>query len=110
MATNYVQRGIIVKYANKTVDLVPSGGVVVMDDMVGVALEDIPAGKSGDVQIAEVFRLPKEATALVLGNKVYWHTANKKIVKASEAGVVYAGRVIEDAGTAAGTVLVKINV
>ncbi len=109
MAKNYVQEGKVVTYANIGASVIYSGSVVVMGDIIGVALVDMAVGESGAVQIEEVFKLPKDtATAVAVGQRVFWDTATQKIVTA--AGAVPAGIAAAEAKVNAATVNVKLNV
>lgn len=56
---------------------VAAGDVVVQGDLVGIAPVPIPAGRSGQIAIRGVVRVPKQpGLAIVLGTRVYWDVAN----------------------------------
>lgn len=57
MANNYQQPGIILQY--KASSEKNSGDVVVIGNILGVALTDIPKDDTGSVQIEGVFEVPK---------------------------------------------------
>lgn len=110
MAKNYVQTGEVITYKNTGTAVIPSGAVVVMGAIIGIAVADIPVGDSGSVHIEKVWGLPKDtAAALAVGDKVYWDKTGKEIVAASSANTVPAGVAAADASASAGTVNVKIN-
>lgn len=73
MATNYVNDGNVVTYAN-TGDAISSGGVVVIGEIIGVALEDIAATTgTGSVAIDGVFTCPAVSAAVIAqGEEVIW--------------------------------------
>ena len=112
MAKNHVKPGNVLTFVNSgsgAVDIV-SGAVVVVGSVIGVALVDIPVGKTGSVKIDEVWRLPKDdSVALDQGQAVFWDKANKLIVAAAGAGTVPAGIAFDAADAAAKTATVCIN-
>lgn len=72
MAKNYVQTGNCLDYTNAGADIA-SGSVVVMGGTLGVALDAIPSGESGVVQITGVFSLPKVSGAVIAqGESLVW--------------------------------------
>lgn len=76
MATNYVNDGTVVTFAN-TGAAITSGSVVVVGELLGVALEDIAATSgTGAVQIEGVFDLPKvDAAVIAQGEGVIWDSS-----------------------------------
>lgn len=72
MAKNYVQEGKVIEWANGGT-AVASGDVVVVGQILGVALEAIANGASGQVQIGEVFNVPKVSAAeIAQGESLTW--------------------------------------
>jgi len=68
---NYIQDGKNLEHV-AAAD-VASGGVVVMGQLVGVAVDDIKTGETGIVTLAGVFDLPKKAaTAFTQGQRLFW--------------------------------------
>ena len=110
MAKNHVQPGKTLTYTNSgDVDIV-SDAVVVFGAGIGIALVDIPKGKSGTIQVEEVFKLPKASgTAMPFGAAAYWDTTSKTVVAAEGENIVRAGFVAADAAAGATLVHVKIN-
>lgn len=71
MATNYEQPGKVIRYTAGA-DVV-SGQVVVVGKILGVALEDIANGATGNVAIDGVFRVPKVSAAVIAaGENLTW--------------------------------------
>ena len=71
MATNSKQLGDVVPYTNDTGSDIAVNQLVPMKGVLGVALVDIPNGESGNVQITEVWEVPKVAgTALETGDAI----------------------------------------
>lgn len=76
MATNYVQDGDVIEYANSGA-AISSGDVVVVGNQIGVALVDIAATTgTGSVAMAGVFDLPKVNAAVISqGENVMWDSS-----------------------------------
>lgn len=76
MATNYVNEGTVLTFAN-TGAAISSGDVVVVGEILGVALEDIAATSgTGAVQIEGVFDVPKlDAAVIAQGEGVIWDSS-----------------------------------
>lgn len=72
MASNYVQPGKVITWTNAGT-AVSSGDVVVIGKILGVALEDIANGASGEVAIDGVFDVPKVSAAVIAqGENLTW--------------------------------------
>ena len=72
MATNYVQDGNVIEWTNGGT-AVASGAPVVVGKIMGVALEAIANGASGQVQIGGVFNVPKVSAAVIAqGEPLTW--------------------------------------
>lgn len=111
MAKNHVHQGVTMGYLNAGSVDIASGAVVSFAAGIGIALQDIPAGKTGTIQVEQVFKLPKASgTAFAFGDVAYWNTASKTVVAAEGENIVRAGFVAADAAASAGAVSVKINV
>lgn len=111
MSKNFVSEGLVLDYTNTGSAVIYSGSVVVMGDLIGVSITNIPAGKVGAVRVEGVFALPKAAdTALTLqGAAVYWDTAAKLVVAAEGTDIVPAGVVARVPASGATAVEVKLN-
>jgi predicted RecA/RadA family phage recombinase len=71
MATNFEQPGNVIRYT-ASADIT-SGQVVVVGKILGVALEDIANGATGNVSICGVFRVPKVSGAVIAaGENLSW--------------------------------------
>ena len=70
---NYKYNGQSFVYSNSTGSTIPSGGVVVQGEYVGIASVDIPDGESGVCQRTGVVEVQKQAgLAVAQGDKAYW--------------------------------------
>ena len=76
MATNYVQAGDTIDWANGSGSAVSSGDVVAMGQTLGVALVDIANGASGAVAIKGVFTVAKVSAAVIAqGESLTWDSS-----------------------------------
>ena len=108
MATNHVQKGASMPWANDTGSDVVSGEVVEVADIVGVAAGDIADGESGILFTEEVFTLTKEAPLVISqGDIVYFDSTAGEIDKTNTN--TRAGKAFADAGSADTTVQVKLG-
>lgn len=106
MIARYIQRG-------ESIDYVPgadvaAGDLVIVNDLVGVARLDIPAGTLGSVAVGGVYEMPKGAAAIDFGKKAYWDTTNK-VVTATATGNTLIGKAVSDAAASDGFVRVLLN-
>jgi predicted RecA/RadA family phage recombinase len=109
MAQNHVQEGKIMTWTNATGTAVVSGEVIVVGALVCVALGAIANGAVGELAIAEVWNLPKEAPLVIAqGDVVYWDDTNNNIDKTNTN--VLAGKAFAAAASADTTVKVKLNI
>lgn len=117
MATNHIQRGKVLSYANATGAAIASGEVVVVGTRIGMALTDIANGAIGEVGMEDVFELPKATGAIAQGAVVYWDADGTPVGGTSGAGAatttstdnVEAGYAFAAAGESAATVQVKLR-
>ena len=108
MAQNHIQVGSVMPWTNGTGVAVSSGDVVEVADVVGVALGDIAIAGEGELAIAEVFEVPKEAPLVIAqGDQVYWDATAGEMDKTDSN--TPAGKCFEGAVSAATTVKVKLN-
>ena len=110
MSKNFVCHGRTLDFKSTESALVPSGSVVALETMIGVAETDLQPGKAGVLNVEGVFRLPTESTAdLKLGADCFWDTDKKQIVSAAAATAVPAGTVWAAAGNGTTIAQIKIN-
>lgn len=106
MAAKFVSEGKVLRYT--TTPAVARGDVVVIGSLVGVALEDIPAGGTGAVAISGIFEVPKAAVAVTQGAKLYCILVSKIFTTAATDNV-FAGYAAEDAATGDATVRILLH-
>lgn len=89
---------------------VSAGGVVVQEDLIGIATEAIPADTLGALQIEGIFKIKKdESTAVAVGDIVYWDVADQEVQDTSDTGTnKQIGKVVEAAASDATHCLVKL--
>lgn len=114
MTTNYRREGDSVLYSN-TGAAIASGDVVIINNLIGVALEDIAATTgTGWVAIAGTFSLPAVSAAVISqGEKVIWDVSAGEFdddQATPAAGDVSNGAVaLEDSGNGVTSVVVRLN-
>lgn len=80
MAKNFIQQGASIIWHNSTATAVASGQLVKIEDLIGVALVDIPSGASGAVGTSGVFEVPAvNDAAITQGAKVYYDASSGKM-------------------------------
>ena len=78
MATVFVKHGDEIPYPNTSGSTIAVNTPVLVGDVVGVALTDIPNNTTGTLQLAGVADLPKKTgEAWTIGAKVYWDDSAK---------------------------------
>jgi len=115
MALNHIQSGKTITL-NNAAALIKSGAPVLIGDLFGVALVDIPSGSSGEVATEEVYALPKATGAMTVGQIVYWDPAGTPVgavgpgaLTTTAGSLKRAGIVWAAAASDATTVNVKLN-
>ena len=92
---------------------VGAGDVIVQNDLVGVAKQDLPANVLGSLSVAGVFDFPKATgggTAIDEGLDVYWDEGNTQATADSGAGTnKKLGRSVAAADDAAEMVRVRMS-
>ena len=79
MATNSVQEGHVIDWANGTGSAVSANDVVKLGNTLGVALVDIANGATGSVAIRGVFTVPKVSGAVIAqGESLTWDVSAGK--------------------------------
>jgi predicted RecA/RadA family phage recombinase len=110
MATTYIYQS-----GHRSVDYTPdsdvsAGDVVVQNDLVGVAVNDIAANEKGSLVIDAVIKAPKTAgtsSAIEAGKIVYWDSGNSVVTET--AGANYPlGLTVEAATDAASWAYVQM--
>lgn len=97
--TNKVRDGKTMPYTNTGSTTISAGTAVGVQDMVGVAINDIAPGETGVLDLDGVFMLPKEAGAWSQGDALYLNTSGK-FDNASSTGAISAGRAFASTATA----------
>jgi len=90
----------------------PEGGVVsgqgvLIGDLFGVAAFDAAAGEPVELALTGVYRLPKSSASIDFGQAVDWLESPGALVAA--AGGTKVGVALEDVGSSAATVAVRIS-
>lgn len=114
MTIAYVQEGGVARYT-ATSAAVAAGEVVVMSNTIGIALNNIPQGSTGEVAIRGIFRVPKVKTDEIdLGEEVAYILDSGKFglvpvtpAKGDIAGACVSMGFYDDE---AETMLIKLNV
>jgi len=76
MATNLIQSGARMTYANATGSDISSGDLVPVGATFGIAATDIDNGDSGELIMEGVFEIPADDSAAISqGNPVYYVTS-----------------------------------
>ena len=104
-----ISSGDVIDYT-PTAD-VAAGDVVVQGELVGIALQPIPANVLGSLAVAGVFDVAKAtATVFSAGAKVYWDATNKLAVTSDGEGEnKLLGKAVAAAGNGATTVRVRLS-
>ena len=111
MPAKSVWNGKSLTYTNAGAVAVPKGAVVVIGQVVGIALEDIPVGGAGAVAVSGVFEVPKVSGAVTQGAKLYLVVASGNFT--TDAGTdpvnTFAGYAAEAAASDAATVKLLLH-
>lgn len=108
--TNYIQKGDIVDYTNNGSAVIAYGDVIVGEDRVFVAAEEIAVGATGGVHAEGVFEFKtSDETAIAYGQKLYFDATNK-VATATSTNNVAIGYAVQAIAASAGSknVLVKL--
>lgn len=116
MTTNYKRRGDAVLFSN-TGAAISAGDIVVIENLIGVALEDIAATTgTGWVAIEGTFELAKVSTAVIAqGEKVILDVSQTPDAFEDDQATPATGDItngavaLEAAGNGATTVVVRLN-
>ena len=111
MTAVYMQKGEAIDYTPS--GAVEAGQVVVLNDLVGIAKQPIPANRLGALAVTGVFSCPKNVgsdEAIETGTTLYWDETNEVATDDSDSG---ANKLLGKAGADAGdddlTVLVRLT-
>lgn len=104
MEAIFSQNGDVIDYT--AAEALALGDVVDLTTRIGVAGADIPAGGTGPVHLTGVYRIPKAAGAVTVGQALYWDNSAKNITTTS--GNTPAGWAVAPAASEAPDVLVKL--
>jgi len=109
LRATYVQHGNEVDYTPATAVL--AGDVVVQGQLVGIARENIDAGKLGALAVSGIFDVAKASeTIFDAGSLVYWDDTNKLAVAVEGSGTnKLMGKAIAAAGSGATSVRVRLS-
>lgn len=111
MQAQIVQRGELVTW---TADAAYSSGDVIQlrDGRAGVVSVDVASGAQVGVYVAGIFKVAKTTSMYMLhSSKIFWdHSADKAHLLHGGDRDFFMGTCVEDAGSAAATVLVNLNV
>jgi len=96
---------------------VSGGDVVVLNGIVGVAMDDIAANTQGALQTEGVYKLPKTTAAIVRGLPVHWNPTGSPDSGDASSGAAnqlglgtYAGIAVEASGSGDDYAIVDLNV
>lgn len=112
MSAKYWQRGEAIDYTAETA--LANGDVVDLATRIGVAGDDIPAGKTGTVHVVGVFEIPKATRDVTVGQALYWDKAAENVTTVASTGSdpmvnnTPAGWAVAAAAANDATVLVKL--
>lgn len=107
------------RYVGDTIPYTPgsavtAGDVVVQENLVGIATEDIEANRQGALAIEGVFEFPKVTGAIAVGEDVFWDADGTAVdlttgaATTTEGADPYIGLCVEAAASADETVKVKL--
>jgi predicted RecA/RadA family phage recombinase len=113
MTTKFLQQGDVLSYQNSTGSDINADDVVEIQNIVGVALADIPDGESGSVRVTGVFSLAKTSgTAWTQGDTLDWDTSEGEFHKGltpSTGDITGCAVAAEDAASGDATGQVLLN-
>lgn len=87
---NFVRRGEKLAYVNTTGAKIPSGTLVIVGSLAGVAVTDIADTETGALVLNGVFQIPKAAGAVSQGAKLYWDATNKVATTTASGNTLFA--------------------
>lgn len=112
MKAIYQQEGKALDYINSTEDMIEAGTLVMIGAIAGVAETNIAPGELGSVATTGVYVLPKDSSDIKMGDQIAYLKDSDQVKKAAaeaEADNPFIGISVQDAGTDATTVAVRLN-
>ena len=114
MANNVIGEGEFRQWTNGTASAVASGDLVPVGTQVGVAMVDIPVGRTGSLAMEGEFLVPKVTTAVITqGMALIFKAATRNMAQAGAATTTgdITGAVVATAaaGNGATNVSVQLN-
>jgi predicted RecA/RadA family phage recombinase len=107
MTATFIHRGDAIDHIPLT-DL-PAGSVVAQGDLVAIAVQPIPAGHLGAIQVTGVFDFPCSVWGHIpIGTKVYWATYEKTVSFNGSDGP-YIGKTVRDYNEGNGAIRVRLS-
>lgn len=103
-----IQNGGCFDWTNSGASAIDSGTAVIVGDLVGVAVRDIPVGATGALSVEGIYELAKDTAAITLGAKVYIVSASGK-ASATSTSAKFAGYCVKAAGADDTTVQVLLR-
>lgn len=109
MIATFIHRGDAIEHV-PAADL-PAGSVVVLGALVGVAVQTIPTGHLGALQLTGVFELPRLVGGVIaVGTRLFWDAANQRATTDEAAGAnAYLGKAVAESGDTAPTIRVRLE-
>lgn len=96
---------------------VTGGDIVVLNGIVGIAIDDIAANTKGSLQTEGIYKLPKTTAAVVRGLPIHWDPAGSPDSGTASSGAAnqlgvgtYAGMCVEASGSGDDYAIVDLNV
>ena len=103
----YVQKGDNIDFT--AAEAVGYMDVVPLEDKVGVAMQDIPAGGTGTVALTGAYAFPAATGAAIkVGQKVYWDGTNG-VITGTATNNTFAGYAITAKASAGAAVTVRLG-
>ena len=104
----FLGAGNTIQYTPSGAD-VAAGAIIVIEDKVCVAKNNIADGKVGELDTNGQFKMTKTAaTTYTKGKKAYWDTVLENVVEASGGNTIALGYIIADALSADAEVAVYL--
>lgn len=75
---NFVKNGEVLEIANGGIAIIPSGAVVVMAGLIGIAVANIAVGDTGSVNLEGVYEVPSNVAIPAIGTPMYWNVGTQQ--------------------------------